>query len=477
MQSTPTPPPAPHRRALLAGLGLAAATPLLLGVRDRPAAPDPAAGQRNLAGGRPVLLRGASLVLTMDPTVGSGPLGTVENADVLLRDGTVAAVGGGLPRPPGASVVDVSGKLVLPGFVDAHTHLWQAVIRGGCTDRDLFGWFSGCTDPQRARLTPSAVHSFVRLAALDAVQSGVTTLVDWVDIFSYDLVESYVRALAGTGVRFTYAMFPPKPDAVLLTKVKRELVDPVPLGSFQVATHAARAVQDHNRAHWEAAQELGVMLNSHVLERPEQRADDPMGVLADIGALGPKLLVNHAVHLTDAEIAAAAEHDVRAAHCPLSNMRLASGVMRLGEFARRGVKMGLGLDGGTNDSSDFHALMKTAIGLQRARTTDAGVFPQVPAVLRMATLGGAEALGIADRVGSLTPGKRADLLVVDPAALNFAPRFDWIGQLVFNGRPENIEAVFVDGRALKLGGRLVDVDTARVVREAEAAAARLRATA
>ncbi|MEU6901127.1 amidohydrolase family protein [Streptomyces virginiae] len=477
MQPTPTPLAAPSRRDLLTGLGLAAATPLLLGVTARPTSPSRPSGRPAPAGGT-VLLRGASLVLTMDPGLGGGgPLGAVENADVLMRNGAVAAVGPALQRPPGARVVEASGKLVMPGFVDTHTHLWQAVIRGGCTDRDLFGWFAGCTDPQRARLTPAALHSFVRLAALDAVQSGVTTLVDWVDIFAFDLIESYVRALAGTGVRFTYAMYPPKPDGVLLTKVKEELVDPAPLGSFQVATHAARAVQDHNRAHWEAAQDLGVMLNSHVLERPEQRADDPIGVLSDIGALGPGLLINHAVHLTDAEIAAVAEHDVRAAHCPLSNMRLASGIMRLAEFRRRGVKVGLGLDGGTNDSSDFHALMKTAIGLQRARTTDAGVFPQVQDVLRMATLGGAEALGIADRVGSLTPGKRADVVVIDPAALNFAPRFDWVGQVVFNGRPENIDAVFVDGRPLKLDGRLVDVDTGRVVREAEAAATRLRGAA
>ncbi|MEW2417219.1 amidohydrolase family protein [Streptomyces sp. NPDC046866] len=474
MQSVPVPPSAPTRRDLLAGLGLAAAAPLLLGATPRPARG--AQPSRPYApGSRTVLLRRASLVLTMDPALGSGPLGALEHADVLMQDGAIAAVGTALATPSGARVVDASGKLVMPGFVDTHNHLWQAVIRGGCTDRDLFGWFQGCTDPRRGRLTPAAVHSFVRLAALDAVQSGVTTLVDWVDIFSYDLVESYVRALAETGVRFTYAMFPPAPGSPLVAKVKRELVDPVPLASFQVATHAARAVESHNRAHWETAQDLGVMLNSHVLERPEQRADDPFGVLADIGALGPRLLVNHAIHLTDAEIAAAADHDVRMAHCPLSNMRLASGIMRLSELGRRGVKVGLGLDGGTNDSSDFHALMKAAIGLQRARTSEAGVFPQVHDVLRMATLGGAEVLGLADRVGSLTPGKRADVVVVDPAALNFAPRFDWIGQIVFNGRPENVDAVFVDGRALKLGGRLVGIDTDRVVREAEAAAARLRA--
>ncbi|MFF5703602.1 amidohydrolase family protein [Streptomyces sp. NPDC012794] len=475
MQSAPTPPP-PSRRDVLAGLGLAAATPLVLGSTPGPARHD-LPSRPAVPGGRTVLLRGASLVLTMDPALGSGPLGAVENADVLVLDGAVAAIGTALRTPPGARVVEASGKLVMPGFVDTHNHLWQAAIRGGCTDRDLFGWFRGCTDPQRGRLTPADVHSIVRLAALDAVQSGVTTLVDWVDIFSYDLIESYVRALAGTGLRFTYAMFPPAPDAALVTKVKRELVDPAPLGSFQVATHAARAVESHNRAHWEAAQDLGVMLNSHVLERPEQRADDPIGVLAGIGALGPRLLINHAVHLTDAEIAAVAEHDVRVAHCPLSNMRLASGIMRLSDLGQRGVKVGLGLDGGTNDTSDFHALMKTAVGLQRVRTTRASVFPQVHEVLRMATLGGAEVLGLSGRVGSLTPGKRADLVVIDPAALNFAPRFDWVGQIVFNGRPENVDAVFVDGRALKLGGRLVGIDTERVVREAEAAAARLRAAA
>lgn len=474
MHSAPTKPTVPSRRDLLAGLGLAAAAPLVLGTAPRRAHLDRPSPGPAVQGARTVLLRGAALVLTMDPALGSGPLGAVGDADVLMRDGAIAAVGPALRTPPGTRVVEAAGKLVMPGFVDTHNHLWQAAIRGGCTDRDLFGWFRGCTDPQRGRLTPAALHSIVRLAALDAVQSGVTTLVDWVDIFSYDLIESYVRALAGTGLRFTYAMYPPAPDAVLLTKVKRELVDPVPLGSFQVATHAARAVESHNRAHWEAAQELGVMLNSHVLERPEQRADDPVGVLTDIGAMGPRLLINHAIHLTDAEIAAVAEHDVRAAHCPLSNMRLASGIMRLSDLAGRGVKVGLGLDGGTNDSSDFHALMKAAVGLQRVRATRAGVFPQVPDVLRMATLGGAEVLGISDRVGSLTPGKRADVVVVDPAALNFAPRFDWVGQIVFNGRPENVDAVFVDGRPLKLGGRLVDVDTQRVVREAEAAATRLR---
>lgn len=150
MQSTPTPSPVrpPHsRRDILTGLGLAAATPLVLGITHRPERPPVPVGPT-------ILLRGASLVLTMDPALGSGPLGALDNADVLMRGGTIAAVGTSLRPPPGTRIVDASGKLVMPGFVDTHTHLWQALIRGGCTDGDLFGWFTRCTDPQRGRLTP-----------------------------------------------------------------------------------------------------------------------------------------------------------------------------------------------------------------------------------------------------------------------------------------------------------------------------------
>lgn len=465
---SPSPTPgAPTRRGVLGGLGMAAAAPLVLGAgRSRPRGRTPS--------GQAVILRNAALVLTMDPALGDGPLGTVEHADVHMRNGAIAAVGRRLPTPPGTQVIDAAGQLVMPGFVDVHTHLWQSSMRGGCADRDLFGWLADCNRATFSRITPADMYRFVRLGALDSVQSGVTTLVDWVDALPYDTTVQYVRALAETGVRFTYAMFQAEREAALITRTKKELIDPLPLASAQVATHAARAIRGLNRLHWEIARDLGIMLNSHVLERAEQRADDPIGTLTDIGALGPQLFMNHAIHLTDDEIAAVAAHDVRVAHCPLSNMRLASGIMRLPDLGRRGVKAGLGQDGGTNDTSDFFGLMKAAIGLQRTRALDPSVFPQVHDVLRLATLGGAEAIGMADTVGSLSPGKRADVIVIDPAALNFAPRFDWINQIVFNGRPENVRAVFVDGRPLKLNGRLVDIDTDGVVREAESAAARLR---
>lgn len=466
------------RRRVLAGLGT---VPLAAGL---PATGREAPHRRTGTAdgtaerGRPTLLRGADLVLTMDPGIGDGDLGTLEDgADVLLRDGTVAAVGRGLEAPRGARVVDARGMIVLPGFVDLHNHLWQSSIRGGCSTQDLNGWLASCNRATLPKIDAADMYRFVHLAALDALQAGVTTVVDWVHAIPFATSEQYVKALDDSGLRFVYAMTQDAADRKLIPKVAGELLDPLPLASAQVAVHAGRADLKELRLLDEIARELDVMLNSHVLEHRNDRADDPIGALREIGAFGPGLLMNHAIHLTADEIALTGDHDVRVAHCPLSNMRLASGIMPLPQLHRHGVRAGLGHDGGTNDTSDMFNVMKAAVGLQRARHEDPGIHPTLPAVLRMATLGGAECIGMADRIGSLTPGKRADVLVLDPGTLNFAPRFDWTSQIVLNGQPPNVAYVFVDGQLRKDRGELVGVDPARVVHEAERAAAHVRAFA
>ncbi|MFG2223760.1 amidohydrolase family protein [Streptomyces sp. NPDC048644] len=462
------------RRRVLAGLGsvplaAAAGTP----VRQRPAPPAPPEpdGTR-----RTTLIRGADQVLTMDPALGDGPLGALEyGVDVLLREGTIAAIGRGLDVPHGARVIDARGRLVLPGFVDLHNHLWQSSIRGGCADQDLNGWLAACNRATLPKIHPDDMYRFVHLTALDALQAGVTTVVDWVHAIPYDTSERYVRALDDAGLRFVYAMTQSGADRHLIREVKKDFIDPLPLASAQVSVHAGRSgIKDLRQLH-DVARELDLMVNSHVLEHRDDRKDEQIRALREVGAFGPRLLMNHAVHLTDEEIALTGDHDVRVAHCPLSNMRLASGIMPLPALHRHGVRAGLGHDGGTNDTSDMFALMKAAVGLQRARHEDAGIHPTIPAVLRMATLGGAECIGMADRIGSLTPGKRADVLILDPGTLNFAPRFDWTSQIVLNGQPPNLSHVFVDGRLRKERGELAGVDTARVVREAERAAAHVRA--
>ncbi|NBE55411.1 amidohydrolase family protein [Streptomyces boluensis] len=465
--------PKPSRRTVLAGIG---SVPLAAGVasaapptREATNAPDPGGD------GHGTLLRGADLVLTMDPEVGEGDLGTLEHADVLIRDGRLAAVGHSLSAPQGARVVDARGKLVLPGFVDLHNHLWQTSIRGGCATQDLYGWLASCNRTTLPKIDAADMYRFVHLAALDALQAGVTTVVDWVHPIPYDTSEQYIRALDDAGLRFVYAMTQNAGAIDLIPRIKKELLDPLPLASAQVSVHAGMSAIKELRRFHEVAQDLDLMLNSHVLEHRDDRKDDPIRSLREADAFGPRLLMNHAIHLTDEEIALTADHDVRVAHCPLSNMRLASGIMPLPAMHRRGIRAGLGHDGGTNDTSDMFNVMKAAVGLQRALHEDAEIHPTIPAALRMATLGGAECIGMADRLGSLTPGKRADVLVLDPGTLNFAPRFDWISQIVLNGQPPNVSHVFVDGRLRKADGALLGVDKEAVIREAERAADHIRA--
>jgi 5-methylthioadenosine/S-adenosylhomocysteine deaminase len=153
---------------------------------------------------------------------------------------------------------------------------------------------------------------------------------------------------------------------------------------------------------------------------------------------------------------------------------LASGVIRLPALKEAGVPVGLGLDGGTNDTSDMFNNMRAAVGLQRATSLRADVTPTMAQVLRMATVDGAAVLNMSDRIGSLTVGKKADLLILDAGAVNFAPTFDAVSQIVLNTQPHNVEWVFVDGRALKRKGKLVGVDEDTIVRNAQAAATRIR---
>jgi 5-methylthioadenosine/S-adenosylhomocysteine deaminase len=426
------------------------------------------------------LIRNAALILTMDPTMGKGALGVLEEGDILLVGDKIAAVGKNL-QEQGGQTVDATGKIVMPGFVDVHNHLWQSLIRGCMADQDLNGWLEACVFPlANPAMSPSEteVYAGVRLSTLDLIMTGVTTVVDWSHSFSPAFARGNIRALSESGLRFVFAYRGNANPAVIddMKRVKKELIDPNRRATFQVASHPGTASRflPHLQAMSALAKELGVKLHVHLLENIAQRQDEAVKALILADALGPNLLGAHAIHLLDEEITLLAQKDVRVVHNPLSNMRLASGIIALPTLHQAGVKVGLGLDGGTNDTSDMFNTMRVAMGLQRATSLKASVFPGVSEVLRMATLGGAEVLDMAARIGSLTPGKQADVLILDPGSANFAPRLDWINQIVLNGQPANVEWVFVDGQPRKARGRVVGVDSAPILQAAEEAARRIR---
>jgi 5-methylthioadenosine/S-adenosylhomocysteine deaminase len=424
------------------------------------------------------LIRNADLVITMEPRLGDGELGLIASGDVLIDGDHIAAVGKGLDGS-GARTVDATGKIVLPGFVDVHNHLWQSLIRGCGTSLAVGDWLQTCVFPVgRLNVTEQEAYAVVRLSTLDLLSAGMTTVVDWSHAFSPDFARGNLQALLDSGLRFAFAYRGRLEHMDDIRALKRDMIDPHPRASLQIGgvhPNSAAEVVNTLRRMSELAGEMHVKLHVHLLEAEHDRQQDPLRALDLAGALGPRLIGAHAVHVTDDEIVRLASRGVRLAHCPLSNMRLASGIMRLGAIRAQGIRVGLGLDGGTNDTSDMFNTMRAAIGLQRALTHNPTVYPTVAAALQLATIGGAEVLDMAAQIGSLAPGKKADVIVLDPDALNFAPRVDEVSQVVFNAQPSNVEWVFVDGRVLKDRGTLVGVDAKTVIADANRAAQRVRA--
>lgn len=424
------------------------------------------------------LIRNARLVLTMDPSLGQGMLGALDNVDILIDGGAIEAVAPQL-KAAEANVVDASGRIVMPGFVDTHNHLWQTLLRGWGADLSLNDWLStGVIRLQKFAFSESDAFAAARLATLDLINSGITTTVDWSHAFSPEFVRGNLRALFTSGMRFAFVYRGCADAAVIedIRLVSRKIIDPDPRAELQLSCRpgTSRELMTDLEAMCGLGKQLGARLHVHLLEVAEQRVDRPLQALRDGGALGPGLIAAHGIHLDDAELAMLAASGASLVHNPLSNMRLGAGIMRVGDAMRAGIPVGLGLDGGTNDTSDMFNNMRSAVGLQRATSRRVDVSPTPAEILRMATAGGAELLGRFHEIGSIRPGKRADLIIVKPTAVNFAPWGDPVAQIVFNAQPQNVEWVFIDGRMCKEEGQLSQVDTLQVIADAQQVADRVR---
>jgi 5-methylthioadenosine/S-adenosylhomocysteine deaminase len=436
------------------------------------------AGEAVPTGGRGYLIRNASLVLTMDPNLGDRSiLGQLENGDVLIVGDQIAAVGVKLAAPSGVKVIDGRGMVVMPGFVDTHDHFWQSLIRGCAADDDLHGWLNRCVLPFNTNpFSEADAYAGVRLSATSLIDTGVTTAVDWSHAFNPGFVRGNLRALVDSKMRFVFAMFGAQSDGSDIIAAKQEFIDNNPLATLQIATHPAPSLATHVKDMTAVAQSLGVKLHVHLLEHISQVDEDPLGVLQAAGALalGRDLYTAHSIHLTDSHIQTLKTLNAAVSHQPLSNMRLASGIMRYPDIQRAGLRIGLGLDGGTNDTTDAFNNMRAAVGLQRSTSQAADRSPTVSAVLRAATLGGAEALDMQHKIGSLTRGKQADIIVIEQRALNFAPLLHPVNQIVFNGQPQNVKWVFVAGRTLKEKGRVTGVDHDALLKSAQTASSHIK---
>ncbi len=407
---------------------------------------------------------------------------------VCSREGLVSYVGPAdqAPEPDNEQVIDASGCVVLPGLVNAHTHLAMTLFRGYADDMMLQEWLEDWIWPAEMRLRPEDVYWGSLLGACELLRAGVTCFNDM-----YHIPEQAVQAALDSGIRAC-------PSGVLLgflPNAEQLLEEAIAfVGQLQrqghprihpmLAPHALYTCPDEMLLKvGEGAVEAGVPIHIHLCETAsevqdsyDEHGESPVGHLNTLGLLDIPMLAAHCVHLGEADIALLAEKQVGIAHCPTSNMKLASGFAPVPELLEAGALVGLGTDGcASNNNLDMLEEAHLAALLHKVHSGDPTVVPARTA-LAMATRLSAQALGLGDIVGTLVEGKRADIILVDMSSPHLQPPRDPVSHLIYAARGSDVKTTIVEGQVVMNDGEILTVDEAEVISRATQCATRVADT-
>ena len=373
-------------------------------------------------------------------------------ADLLVDGARIAEIGPHLAVGPDVTVVDATHRIVLPGFVDTHRHTWQTAIRMIDPDATLGGYLQRVLNTIAPTYRPEDVHAGTLAGAVEALDGGITTLVDWSHLqLSPAHTDAAISALRESGIRVLFGYGSPTlagPDAASaplpedIRRVHATLDDP--LVTLAVAARGPGfSSPEVARAEWRLARELGVPLSVHA------HGDDLVDFLRDEDLLGPDILYAHANEFTDKALRTVADSGGGLSVAPIVEAQMGHGHPITGRALEAGVNTGLAVDAMTSTSADMFSVMRVAYSLERLRTSITSAD-----VLRMATAGGAAAAGLADRVGTLRPGMQADLVLLRTDTLSMAPLHDPVSAIVMNADRSVVDTVLVAGRIVKQAGVL-----------------------
>ena len=419
------------------------------------------------------------------------PVNTVwANTAVAIHDGRIIDI---LPiqqadaQYQASSTIDLSNHAVLPGLVNAHTHASMNLLRGYADDLPLMTWLQDYIWPAEQKwISHDFVYDGTLLACAEMLRGGTTCFADM-----YFFAESTARAAEHAGIRAMIGLiavdFPSAyaQDAKEYLRKGLALHDQFrghPLISTMFAPHAPYSVSDDPLAHIATlAEELDIPIHIHLHETEHEIAESlqkfgmrPMQRLAQLGLLTPRLVSAHMTHLTDEEIAGYAEVGAHVVHCPESNLKLASGFCPLQKLLDANINVALGTDGAaSNNDLDMFGEMRTAALLAKGVANDA-VAGKADAILRMATLNGARALGLDSHIGSVETGKAADLIAVDLTQLETLPNYDPISTLVYAANRQQVTDVWIAGRHIMKDRVLTTLDIKELEKSAHTWQARLR---
>ena len=433
-------------------------------------------------GAQRLLIRNG-FVVSMDPDVGDIP-----NGDLLVEDGTIVEIGRGLAASE-AEEIDAAGMIVMPGFVDTHRHTWQTPVRGVLPCCTLDEYFAAMLGNIGGHYRPEDVLIANHAGALEAVNGGVTTLLDWSHISNTpEHSDAAIQGLEDAGIRAVYAHGIPTGTGENWWGFS-ELEHPADIrriketyfssddGLLTLAL-AARAPGNSNfevaKHDWGLARELDIRITVHVGMRLASVHVNHVKNMHDLGIMGPDTTYIHCTDSTDEELDLIAETGGTASVAPYVEMLMGHGPPPTGKLVERGVRPSLSVDVVSSVPGEMFTQMRTALVHTRIGAfTDTPDEPFAPTlthrdVLGFATIDGARTCGLGDRVGSLKPGKQADIVLLNANAINTAPMVDPAATIVVFADTSNVDSVFVAGRALKRNGKLLDVDLASIFRRLDA---------
>ena len=409
---------------------------------------------------------------------------------VLIRGGSVEAVGGG-PPPEADERIDLGGALVTPGLVNTHHHLYQTLTRARAQQADLFTWLKTLY-PIWARLDGEAEYAAARTGLAELALSGCTTAFDHHYVFPKgqpDVIDALIQAATELGIQLVVGRgsmdlgeskggLPPD-SLVEETEVILEQTEQLADRGVAVAVSPCSpfsVTKELMRESAELARRRGLTLHTHLAETAEEDAYcrelygcSPVEYLDELGWLADDVWCAHCVHLTPDEVQQFADTGTGVAHCPTSNLRLGAGVAPVRELLQAGTRVGLGVDGSaSNERSDLFLEVKQALLVARGRHGPGAMTARE--ALRLGTRGGASVLR-RDDIGSLEPGKRADIAVWSLDGLELAGADDPVAGLVF-AAPHRVDRLFVAGEEIVREGRLVRAEEDEIARQHRAQARR-----
>jgi 5-methylthioadenosine/S-adenosylhomocysteine deaminase len=386
--------------------------------------------------------------------------------------------------------LDAKDALIAPGFIDTHTHAPMSLLRAIADDKRLEDWLTNFIFPAESKnVSPDFVRWGTRLACLEMLLAGITT---YTDMYYFEDVEAEVAKEAGIrGVLGQTIIGFPAPDyktwqqaiagtARFIQKYRNDdLIVPA------VAPHAIYTTPDEAlvAAH-RIAMKYDVPLTIHLAETERERKDSlakrgktPTQVLEKLGVLEGRIITAHSVWEDDRDLQILRRHGVGVAYCPSSNMKLASGIARVADMLKLGIPVGFGNDGfaGSNDSADLIREMDIGAKLQKIARMDPTVMPAEQA-FEMATSGGARVLHLNEELGSIEPGKRADLITLSLANANSKPLYNIYSTIVYAAKAGDVQDVFINGRQIVSHRRVLTLNEGDIYRTAEEYSRRILAS-